>query len=104
MLGYEKLHDENGRPMHKSWGNAIWFDDAIDRIGADVSRWMFAGQDTSSNMNFGYGPANEVAGRLLKLWNSYRFLDHQRESRGLPARSGTRPTAGPRATTRSTAG
>ncbi|MDX6541774.1 MAG: isoleucyl-tRNA synthetase, partial [Gaiellales bacterium] len=59
---------------HKSWGNAIWFDDAIDRIGADVSRWMFAGQDTSQNMNFGYGPATEVARRLLTLWNTYRFL------------------------------
>ena len=60
--------------MHKSWGNAIWFDDAIEKIGADVSRWMFAGQDTSQNMNFGYGPANEVARRLLTLWNTYRFL------------------------------
>jgi isoleucyl-tRNA synthetase len=35
---------------------------------------MFAGQDTSQNMNFGYGPANEVARRLLTLWNTYRFL------------------------------
>ena len=25
-------------------------------------------------MNFGYGPANEVARRLLTLWNTYRFL------------------------------
>jgi isoleucyl-tRNA synthetase len=74
VLGYEKLHDEHGRAMHKSWGNAIWFDDAIERIGADVSRWMFAGQDTSQNMSFGYGPANDVARRLLTLWNTYRFL------------------------------
>ena len=61
-------------PMHKSWGNAIWFDDAIEKIGADVSRWMFAGQDPGQNMNFGYGPANDVARRLLTLWNTYRFL------------------------------
>ena len=74
MLGYEKLHDEHGRAMHKSWGNAIWFDDAIEKIGADVIRWMFAGQDTGQNMNFGYGPANDVARRLLTLWNTYRFL------------------------------
>ena len=74
VLGYEKLHDEHGRAMHKSWGNAIWFDDAIEKIGADVSRWMFAGQDTGQNMNFGYGPANDVARRLLTLWNTYRFL------------------------------
>ena len=25
-------------------------------------------------MNFGYGPANDVARRLLTLWNTYRFL------------------------------
>src|SRR5438067_5589965 len=27
---YEKVHDEHGRPMHKSAGNAIWFDDAAE--------------------------------------------------------------------------
>jgi isoleucyl-tRNA synthetase len=74
VLGYEKLHDETGRAMHKSWGNAIWFDDAIEDIGADVMRWMYALQTPSQNMNFGYGPANEVRRRLLTLWNSYAFL------------------------------
>ena len=28
----------------------------------------------AQNMNFGYGPANDVARRLLTLWNTYRFL------------------------------
>lgn len=74
VLGYEKLHDETGRPMHKSWGNAIWFDDAVEEIGADVMRWMYAGQNPSQNMNFGYGPANDVRRRLLTLWNSYAFF------------------------------
>ena len=74
VLGHEKLHDETGRAMHKSWGNAIWFDDAIEQIGADVMRWMYAAQPPSQNMNFGYGPASEVNRTLLTLWNSYRFL------------------------------
>jgi isoleucyl-tRNA synthetase len=74
VLGYEKLHDETGRAMHKSWGNAIWFDDAVEEMGADVMRWMYALQTPSQNMNFGYGPANEVRRRLLTLWNSYAFL------------------------------
>ena len=82
MLGYEKLHDEPGRAMHKSWGNAIWFDDAVEKMGADVMRWLFAGQDTGQNMNFGYGPANEVARRLLTLWNTYRFLVLNAEPEG----------------------
>jgi isoleucyl-tRNA synthetase len=74
VLGYEKLHDETGRPMHKSWGNAIWFDDAVERMGADVMRWTFAGQNPAQNMSFGYGPADAVRRRLHPLWNSYRFL------------------------------
>ena len=74
VLAYEKLNDETGRPMHKSWGNAIWFDDAIEKMGADVMRWLYAAQVPSQNMNFGYGPANEVKKRLLTLWNSYKFL------------------------------
>jgi isoleucyl-tRNA synthetase len=31
VLVYEKVHDEEGRPMHKSHGNAIWFDEAVRR-------------------------------------------------------------------------
>ena len=53
VLTYEKVHDEKGRPMHKSWGNAIWFDDAAEKMGADVMRWMYAGANTTQNMNFG---------------------------------------------------
>src|SRR3954452_14295463 len=74
VLSYEKVNDETGRPMHKSWGNAIWFDDAIERMGADVMRWLYAAQPPAQNMNFGYGPANEGKRRLLTLWNTYRFF------------------------------
>ena len=74
VLCYEKVNDETGRPMHKSWGNAIWFDDAVERMGADVMRWMFASQTPSQNMNFGYGPANDVKRKLLTLWNTYNFF------------------------------
>jgi isoleucyl-tRNA synthetase len=74
VLAYEKVNDETGRPMHKSWGNAIWFDDAIENMGADVMRWMYAAQTPAQNLNFGYGPANEVKRRLLTLWNTYAFF------------------------------
>ena len=47
MLAFEKLMDEHGKPMHKSLGNAIWFDDAADKMGADVMRWLYAGQNPS---------------------------------------------------------
>src|SRR5919201_165781 len=60
--------------MHKSWGNAIWFEDAIEEMGADVMRWMYAGQVPAQNLNFGYGPAKDVKRRLLTLWHTYAFF------------------------------
>jgi isoleucyl-tRNA synthetase len=74
VLTYEKVNDETGRPMHKSWGNAIWFDDAVESMGADVMRWLYASQPPAQNLNFGYGPANDVKRRLLTLWNTYAFF------------------------------
>ena len=73
-VAHEKVNDETGRPMHKSWGNAIWFDDAVESMGADVMRWMYANQTPGQNLSFGYGPADQVKRRLLTLWNSYAFF------------------------------
>jgi isoleucyl-tRNA synthetase len=39
-----------------------------------VMRLMYAAQVPSQNINFGYGPANEVKRRLLTLWNSVSFF------------------------------
>ncbi len=74
VLTYEKLLDETGREMHRSWGNAIAVDEALDSMGADVVRWLFSGVVPSQNVRFGYGPAHEVKRRLLTLWNSAKFL------------------------------
>jgi isoleucyl-tRNA synthetase len=74
VLAYERVHDENGREMHKSTGNAIEANDALERMGADVIRWLFSEQVPSQNINFGYGPADEVKRRLLTFWNSVSFF------------------------------
>ncbi len=74
VLAYERLRDETGREMHKSWGNAIEADEAIERMGADVMRWQFAEHPPSQNINFGYGPADQIKRRLLTLWNSVSFF------------------------------
>ena len=74
VLTYEKLLDEHGREMHRSWGNAISADEALDKMGADVMRWMFCAQNPSQNIKFGYGPAHEVKRRLLTFWNSVKFF------------------------------
>ena len=74
VLTYEKLLDENGREMHRSWGNAIDADEALERMGADVMRWLFCEIPPAQNLKFGYGPAREVARRLLTFWNSVSFF------------------------------
>jgi isoleucyl-tRNA synthetase len=74
VLTYEKARDEKGREMHKSWGNAIEAQEALDNMGADPIRWLFCEQVPSQNLNFGYGPANEVKRRLLTYWNCVKFF------------------------------
>jgi isoleucyl-tRNA synthetase len=74
VLTYERVHDETGREMHKSTGNAIEANEAFEQMGADIVRWQFCAQNPSQNINFGYGPADEVKRRLLTLWNSVIVL------------------------------
>ena len=74
VLGHALVRDEHGEEMHKTKGNAIWFDDAAERMGADVMRWMFAGSNPFNNINFGFGPAEEIKRKFLTLWNSYSFF------------------------------
>jgi len=73
-LVYEKVHDSRGRPMHKSHGNAIWFDDAAEKMGADIMRWIYASANIRENLNFGFDAGKEVVRKLLTLWNVYSFF------------------------------
>ncbi len=75
VLSYEKVNDELGRPMHKSWGNAIWFDDAVEKMGADVMRWIYTKQNPMFNLNFGYKLAEENKKILTMLFNISRYID-----------------------------
>jgi isoleucyl-tRNA synthetase len=74
VLGYEKMLDEHGRPMHGSWGNLIPAEEAFARMGADVMRWQYCDQPPDRDLHFGYGPAHEIKRKLLTLWNSVGFL------------------------------
>ncbi|MCA9833361.1 MAG: isoleucine--tRNA ligase [Thermomicrobiales bacterium] len=72
---YALMRDEKGAEMHKSKGNAIWFDDAAEEFGVDVMRWLFATVNPSVNMNFGPHVTDDVRRRfILPLWNSYSFF------------------------------
>jgi isoleucyl-tRNA synthetase len=75
LFSYALLRDENGEEMHKSKGNAIWFEDAAERLGVDVMRWMFFRQPPASNLNFGWNGGDEIKrGFLSTLWNTYSFF------------------------------
>jgi isoleucyl-tRNA synthetase len=74
VLTYEKVYDEQGREMHKSWGNAIELNEALERMGADVMRWLYCEQSPSQPLRFGYGMAEDVKKRLLTFWNSVSFF------------------------------
>ncbi|MHB8059664.1 MAG: class I tRNA ligase family protein, partial [Gaiellaceae bacterium] len=74
VLSYEKLLDEKGDEMHGSRGNAIDADEAFERMGADVMRWLYCAQPPTQNIRFGFGPAEEVKRKLLTLWNSTSFF------------------------------
>ncbi|MEP7158052.1 MAG: class I tRNA ligase family protein [Chloroflexota bacterium] len=74
ILGYATLFGEDGRPMHKSWGNSIEFNEAAERMGVDVMRWMYAKQRAEDNILFGYHTADEARRELLVLWNVFRFF------------------------------
>jgi isoleucyl-tRNA synthetase len=92
VLAYERVRDETGREMHKSWGNAIEASEAFEQMGADVVRFLFCAQTPSQNINFGYGPANEVKRRLLTLWNSIKFfVDYANVEAFEPRTSGETP-------------
>ena len=75
VLGYASMLGEDGRPMHKSWGNSIEFNEGASKIGVDVMRWTFARHNPTQNLLFGYKVADQVKRQFhLILWNSYRFF------------------------------
>ncbi len=66
--------DEQGRKMSKSLGNSEDAIDAVNRLGADVMRLVYASLDFSSDMNLGptiYGAVSEA---YRKIRNTCRFM------------------------------
>ena len=53
LLGHRLVMNEAGKPMHKSDGTAIWFEEAAEQIGVDTMRWMYLAQNPSSDLRFG---------------------------------------------------
>ena len=106
ILAYEKLRDETGKEMHKSWGNAIEANEAMDKMGADVMRFMYCDHVPQQNLNFGYGPAQRGQAPAPHVLELRLVLRPLREHRGLQADATATSRAAPtsRSSARSTAG
>ena len=76
-FSYALLLAEDGREMHKSWGNAIEFNQAADEMGVDVMRWMYCLHRPEQNLLFGFRRADETRRQfLIPLWNVYAFFSN----------------------------
>ncbi len=74
-FSYASLYAEDGREMHKSWGNAIEFNEAADKMGVDVMRWLYCAHKPENNLLFGYHRAEETRRRfIIPFWNVYSFF------------------------------
>lgn len=76
ILGYETLKDEKGEEMHKSKGNAIWFDEAVEKVGADPLRLLYCLQDPAQELRFGFTVLKEPTHALLILYNIGKLLSN----------------------------
>ena len=75
VFTYATLLAEDGRAMGKSAGNMVEFNEAADRMGVDVMRWLYLNQRPEKDMLFGYHVADEARRLfLLPLWNVYSFF------------------------------
>ncbi|MGD8565641.1 MAG: class I tRNA ligase family protein [Candidatus Bathyarchaeota archaeon] len=74
-FGHGLVFDEKGEEMHKSTGNVIWLDEAAEKIGIDIVRWVYCTSKPEKNIFFGYKLAEEANKRfLMTLWNIYSFF------------------------------
>ncbi len=74
-FSYASLLAEDGQEMHKSAGNSIEFNQAADKMGVDVMRWLYCAQKPENNLLFGYHRAEETRRRfIIPFWNVYSFF------------------------------
>jgi isoleucyl-tRNA synthetase len=85
-FGYATLLGPDGRPMHKSSGNMIEFDEAAEKMGVDTMRWLFSTHKPENDLIFRYSkPKDELQSGvrtgddvrkefIIPLWNAYSFF------------------------------
>ena len=75
LLGHALVRDEKGEEMHKSKGNSIRFEEAAEKMGVELMRWLYCRQNPVQNLNFGYNLGEAIKRRVFNTWwNVYAFL------------------------------
>lgn len=75
VMGFAEVRDENNERMSKTKANYIKFDDAADKMGADVVRWNYSTASVGANIRFGWPILEDVRRRFyIQLWNSYNYF------------------------------
>ena len=60
LLGHRLVMNEDGKPMHKSDGTAIWFEEAAEQLGVDTLRWLYLAQNPAQDLRFGTRHGQEL--------------------------------------------
>ncbi|MDP6642216.1 MAG: isoleucine--tRNA ligase [Candidatus Nanoarchaeia archaeon] len=81
LFGYETLKDEKGEEMHKSKGNAIWFDDAVEKVGADSMRLLYCLQNPSLELRFGFNNLKEPKNNINILYNMGKLVENGKKKK-----------------------
>ena len=81
ILGYETLKDEKGEEMHKSKGNIIWFDDAVEKIGADTMRLLYCLQNPTQELRFGFHVVKEPKNNLNIFYNISNLIENTKNKK-----------------------
>lgn len=66
--------DKNGKPMHKSAGNAINVEKVVNKYGADVLRWWVSGVDFFNDVKCDEKFFAEAEKEYNKIRNTLRFI------------------------------
>ena len=82
LFSYALLRDEHGEEMHKSKGNAIWFDEAAEQMGVDVMRWMYCARRRPATSTSATAPATRSSaassarcGTRTRFFVTYASID-----------------------------
>ena len=81
LFGYETLKDEKGEEMHKSKGNAIWFNDAVEKAGVDPMRLLYSLQNPALELRFGFNVLKEPSSNLNILYNMSKLISQHKNSK-----------------------